>query len=130
MGTGIYKGGTTYHHSITENLPSLTSKHSFSNGYFGTRGDSTKERTRHIESKNPISTSTDFYNKLTHGAIEKNLPNGKGTVAKLADGTIVSYRKISSSDGTPAVDINIKRSKESGGVKQQKIHFVKEKDKK
>ena len=93
-------------------------------------GDSTKERTRHIESKNPISTSTDFYNKLTHGAIEKNLPNGKGTVAKLADGTIVSYRKISSSDGTPAVDINIKRSKESGGIKQQKIHFVKEKDKK
>ena len=40
--------------------------------------------------------------------------------------TIVSYRKVSSSDGTPAVDINIKKSKESGGVKQQKIHFVKE----
>lgn len=40
--------------------------------------------------------------------------------------TIVSYRKVSSSDITPAVDINIKKSKESGGVKQQKIHFVKE----
>lgn len=54
------------------------------------------------------------------------MSNGKGTIAKLADGTIVSYRKVSSSDGTPAVDINIKNSKESGGVKQQKIHFVKE----
>lgn len=40
--------------------------------------------------------------------------------------TIVSYRKVSSSDITPAVDINIKKSKESGGVKQQKINFVKE----
>lgn len=125
MGTGIYKGGITYHHSITDNLPSLKSKYPISNGYFGNRGDSTKERTRHIESKNPISTSIDFYNKLTHGAIEKKLPNGKGTVAKLEDGTIVSYRKISSSDGSPAIDINIKRSKNSGGVKQQKIHFVK-----
>ncbi len=41
------------------------------------------------------------------------MSNRKGTIAKLAD-------------GTPAVDINIKNSKESGGVKQQKIHFVKE----
>ena len=130
MGTGIYNGGTSYHRSIAENLPNLASKYSFNNGYFGTRGDSTKERTRHIESKNPISTSTDFYSKLTHGAIEKQLPNGKGAVAKLADGTIVTYRKISSSDGSPAVDINIKRSEESGGIKQQKIHFVKEKIKK
>ena len=40
--------------------------------------------------------------------------------------TIVSYRKVSSSDVTSAVDINIKKSKESGGVKQQKINFVKE----
>lgn len=54
------------------------------------------------------------------------MSNGKGTIAKLADGTIVSYRKVSSSDVTPTVDINIKKSKESGGVKQQKIHFVKE----
>lgn len=125
MGTGIYKGGSFHHHSIKENLPNLKLKYPFSNGYFGNRGDSTKERTRHIESDNPISTSTDFYNKLTHGAIEKRLPNEKGTVAKLEDGTIVSYRKISSSDGSPAVDINIKRSNETGGVKRQKIHFVK-----
>lgn len=53
------------------------------------------------------------------------MSNGKGTIAKLADGTIVSYRKVSSSDGTPAVDINIKNSKESGGVKQQKNTFCK-----
>ena len=39
------------------------------------------------------------------------MSNGKGTIAKLADGPIVSYRIVSSSDGTPAVDINIKNSK-------------------
>lgn len=50
----------------------------------------------------------------------------KLTIAQLSDGTNVSYRKVSSSDVTPTVDINIKKSKESGGVKQQKIHFVKE----
>ncbi len=50
----------------------------------------------------------------------------KLTIAKLSDGTIVSYRKVSLSDVTPTVDINIKKSKESGGVKQQKIYFVKE----
>ena len=54
------------------------------------------------------------------------MSNGKGTIAKLADGTIVSYRKVSLSDVTPTVDINTKKSKESGGVKQQKIYFVKE----
>lgn len=41
------------------------------------------------------------------------MSNEKGTIAKLAN-------------GTPVVDINIRKSKESGGVKQQKIHFIKE----
>ena len=67
----------------------------------------------------------DFYEKLTYGAIEKSLPNGKGKIAKLKDGTIITYREISSSDGSPAVDINIKKSTNSNGVKQQKIHFTK-----
>lgn len=125
MGTGIYKGGTNRHHSISDNLPELIDSYQFAHGFFGKRGDSTKERTRHIESENPIKTSKDFYNKLTYGAIEKNLPKGKGKVAKLKDGTIITYREISFSDGSPVVDINIKRSKDSNSVKQQKIHFIK-----
>ena len=43
------------------------------------------------------------------------------------DGSIISWRDVSSSDGTPAVEINIEQSTSNGGVKQQKIHFVKEK---
>ncbi len=125
MGSGIYKGGASHHHSINENIKKLSDFYMFSNGYFGSRGDSTRESTRHIESSTPISTSINFYNKLTYGGIEKALPNGKGVVTKLQDGSIVSYRKISSSDGSPVVDINIKYSNNTGGVRQQKIHFVK-----
>ena len=43
----------------------------------------------------------------------------------MADGTIVTWREVSHSDGSSAVDINIKYSNNSGGLKRQKIHFVK-----
>lgn len=125
MGTGIYKGGINHYRSISDNLPKVANSYHFAHGYFGEHGDSTKERTRHIESSNPLKTAKDFYEKLTYGAIEKSLPNGKGKIAKLKDGTIITYREISSSDGSPAVDINIKKSTNSNGVKQQKIHFTK-----
>ena len=47
----------------------------------------------------------------------------------MADGTVITMRKVSHSDGTPAVDINIKPSTHTGGVKGQKIHFIQEVDK-
>lgn len=37
MGHG-YKGDTGHHHSIRENLPSLTSSYDYHNGYFGEKG--------------------------------------------------------------------------------------------
>ena len=42
------------------------------------------------------------------------------------DGTVVTMREISSSDGTPVVEINIKGSSHTGGLKNQKIHFMEE----
>lgn len=129
MGTGIYKGGCN-HHSIKENLSKIEGKFKLCNGYFGNPGDSSRKNTRHIESENPILTSKNFYDTLTYGSIENKLSNGKGTVAKLKDGSIITYREVSSSDGSPAVDINIKKSCDSGGIKQQKIHFVKKGKKK
>ena len=124
MGAG-YKGGASHHHSIGENLTKIRENYLFSNGLFGSRGNSSRESTRHIESKNPALTSKDFYDKLAYGGIEMNLPNGKGKITKMEDGSIISYRIVSSSDGSPAVDINIRKSRDSGGIKQQKIHFVK-----
>ena len=54
------------------------------------------------------------------------MSNGKGEVAKMKDGTIISYREVTSSDGTPAVEINISNSNDPADVKKQKIHFIKE----
>jgi len=42
------------------------------------------------------------------------------------DGTVITIREVSSSDGTPVVDINIKCSNHTGGLRSQKIHFVQE----
>ncbi len=124
MGTG-YKNGARHYNSIGDNLSRVTNDYHYSNGYFGYSVKGKEGRTRHIESDDPISTSADLYNKLTYGGIEEPLSNGKGTLAIMKDGTIVSYREHLSSDGTPVVDINIRRSKNSSGIKQQKIHFVK-----
>ena len=44
----------------------------------------------------------------------------------MADGSIITWRSVSSSDGSPVVEINIKKSSHSGGLKEQKIHFEKE----
>jgi hypothetical protein len=42
----------------------------------------------------------------------------------MADGTIISYRQVSKSDGTSVVEINIRYSTNAGGLKYQKIHFT------
>jgi hypothetical protein len=36
--------------------------------------------------------------------------------------TVVTWREVSCSDGSPAADINNKKSTDSGGLKTQKIH--------
>lgn len=130
MGTG-YKGGADHYHSISENLPPLKEKYSYNDGYFGDKGNNKKNnKVRHIESSNPSRTAKDFYDSLTHGGKEEPIYDKRtgeriGKKTTLADGSIVSWREVSSSDGSPAVDINIEYSSDSGGIKQQKIHFVK-----
>jgi hypothetical protein len=43
----------------------------------------------------------------------------------MADGSIITMRPVSfSPDGSPVVEINISGSTHTGGLKQQKIHFV------
>ena len=123
MGHG-YKGDTGHHHSITENLPSLTKKYDYRNGYFGEKGKGTNY-TRNITSDDPIKTAKEFYDKAAHGGIERKMENGKGLYTKMQDGSILSFREVSSSDGSPAVEINIKESTNHGDIKYQKIHFLK-----
>ncbi|MBR3532754.1 MAG: hypothetical protein IKN80_02540 [Clostridiales bacterium] len=125
-----FKGGTDHYHSLSENIPSITSDYPLSNGYFGTHGNSNDNKVRHIASDDPSATALDFYNKIAHGGKEEKLydsrGNVKGAITSLSDGTIITWRETSSSDGSPAIDINIYRSNSSSGLKTQKIHFVKE----
>ncbi|WP_432718497.1 hypothetical protein [Pectinatus frisingensis] len=87
------------------------------NGYFGDIGQSGSNKVRNITGGN--KAAQEFFDDITQGfKSEKNLGNGK-KLRIMEDGTTVTYRPASHSDGTPAVDIN-------GGstYKQQKIHFI------
>ena len=98
------------------------------NGYFGDKGTSSQVRV--IYGNDPVNIGKDFYKKISFGGIEKDLDNGKGKITYMADGSIITFRPITKSDNYPAVNINISRSTDSGGIKTQKIHFGKEDEKK
>ena len=119
-----YKGGTPSYHRINDNISNLKNSFKFNNGYFGNKGSS--NRVRVIYGSNPKSIGKEFYDKIAFGGIEKDLSNGKGKVTYMADGSIITFRSITKSDNYPGVSINISRSTDSGGIKQQKIHFGKE----
>ena len=126
---GVYKGGTKYYHNISENISTTSKFYDYSDGYFGKKSKKRDNYVRIIESSNPLKTSRDFYNKISYGGEETPLSNGKGTRTSTEDGTIITYRSTSSSDGSPAIDINIEKSTNTGGLKKQKIHFVEVKKK-
>ena len=130
MGKGIHGGfkntqGRGLLHTLTDNLPSVTSRFPLAPcGKFGEQG----KRARIIKSPKPVGTAYEFFNRISSGyakIIEIPYKDGskKGCVAVLKDGTKITLRKKSSSDGSPAVDINITSP---GRVKPHKIHFVKE----
>lgn len=127
MGTSIYKGGTLKYHSIGQNVLITSKSYKYSNGYFGVNSPSTGHRTRNIASSDNLKTATDFYNKIALGGKEKSISENL-KVTSMADGSRISFRVKSVSDGTPVVEINITKSIRTGGVKHQKIHFIRSDD--
>lgn len=121
-----YKGGAPSYHSISDNISNLKKSFKFINGYFGDQG--TSNRVRVVYGNDPVSIGKEFYNKIAFGGIEKDLSNGKGKITYMADGSIITFRPTTKSDNYPGVNINISKSTDSGGIKQQKIHFGKEED--
>lgn len=125
---GTYKGGATHHHSMKENMEKLRLEFYYHHGYFGTQGNNNNNSVRHIASDDPITTAKKFYDTAAHGGIEQPIyskdGSEKGFKCDMADGTVITWRNISNSDGTPAVDINIQRSNDAEELKQQKIHFI------
>ncbi len=125
MGTG-FKGGSKKYHSIGQNVLITSNSYKYTNGYFGEKSPSTGSKTRNIVSSDSVSTATDFYNKIALGGTETAYNNGNMRITQMSDGSVITWRKISSSDGTPVVEINISNSSHTDGVKQQKIHFTEE----
>lgn len=121
MGTGSTPETGAYR-SVNDNLPKLTSRYEFNNGYFGERGN--KNFIRTITCSDPQKSAADFFSTISEGGIFSTSSNGKASIATMADGTVISYRTITTTENSPAVEINIRYSSEAGGIKYQKIHFM------
>lgn len=130
MGKSIHGGfrntmGRGNKHSLNDNLADVTRRFPLVPcGKFGEQG----RGARIIRSSAPIGTAYEFFNRITAGYVKiMTIPyrdgGKKGCVATLKDGTKITFRKKSASDGSPAVDINIVSP---GRVKPRKIHFVRE----
>jgi RHS repeat-associated protein len=85
-------------------------------GYFGISGPSSNSSIRNLSGRN--EAAQEFYEQYTKGYVSET-DIGVGTYRKLSDGTTITYRSSSSSDGTPAIDIN-----DSPVYPNQKIHFI------
>lgn len=127
MGHDVYEGGASDYYSFAENADNLKMTYAFSQGYFGNKGDSKSNSIRHIESDDPLSSAQSFYDMAAYGGMEESLGPGKWK-ATMEDGTVITMRETSTSDGSPVVDINIEKGSDSKNIKSQKIHFTKRKE--
>lgn len=124
-----FKGGTSSQHSIGDNLSALKSHYQNREGYFGKARTPSDTKTRKLKCDDPDGAAKDFYDKAAKGGIEVALDNGKGVKASMRDGTVVTFRPSSDSDGSPAVTLNARKSRDHEGLKPyQKIHFEQEGD--
>lgn len=123
MGHASYSGGAVDYRNFCDNVSDLKSDYVFACGYFGKKGNGKNKSVRHIESDNPLLAAHDFYNRAANGGLREVLGFGKWKTT-MGDGTVLTMREVSSSDGSPAVDINITRGLSNGDIKNQKIHFV------
>jgi hypothetical protein len=91
-------------------------------GYFGQEGHSRKVRV--IVATNPAAAALSFWQKLSRGGFVTSLPNGKGHLSRFADGSWATYRPVTSTPNSPAIQVIVASS--NGRIaERQKIHFVK-----
>lgn len=99
-------------------------------GYFGFRPSGNRIDVYQISSDTPELDAKIMFSKLTEGAhITEKIPGHLWT-AHLNDGTIISLRIDYHPGHASAVEINIKNCEDPAGIKNQKIHFSKPKEKK
>lgn len=120
-----YVGRKQQFRSLDQNIDLTILKYPLSNGYFGSKGSSFG--IREIHSRNHEETAKDFFNKIAKGGILDLQTIKGGVVSRMKDGTIISYRKVTSSNNSPAVEIRFRKLDSKYGIKDQKIHFVQDK---
>lgn len=120
-----YVGRKQQFRSLDQNIGLTISSYHLTNGYFGIKGSSFG--IREIHSRNHEETAKDFFNKIAKGGILDLQTIKGGVVSRLKDGTVISYRKITSSNNSPAVEIRFRKLNSKYGVNDQKIHFVQDK---
>ena len=124
MGVTVhYVGRKQQFRSIDQNLSSVSLSYPTSNGYFGIKGSS--YGIREIHSRNHEKTAKDFFNKIARGGILDLHTIKGGVVSRMKDGTVVSYRKITSSNNSPAVEIRFRKLDSKFGIKDQKFTLYK-----
>ena len=123
-----YNGGSPLYRSILDNLVEVRKSFKYENGYFGEKGKNRQVRV--IYGDNPVMIAEEFYKKITNGGKVEMLPNGKGKITRMPDGSVIVFRRTTKSDDNPAVNIDISKSTDSGDIKTQKIHFEKRRNKK
>ena len=109
--------------NIDENASKLVGK--FAPNEYGNFGKPGKN-TRIIESDDPVSDSALFYEQIGKGGEISKLPRENGTSTRLDDGTIITYRVITSTTDSPAVQINVRKVEANVKINDQKIHFIKD----
>lgn len=124
MGSGSGGGYTASSGNLAANIKDLSAKYALSpSGRFGKPGTSGKARYLAVE--NPGDVAKQFWNKLGKGGVISKIDGGKGYISVFPDGSRISYRPKSNSDGSPTIDINHK----SPGSSYYKVHFVKDQGK-
>ena len=105
--------------SVCDNAESVAKKYNlneFCN--FGKKGDNC----RVFKCDDPVKESAEFYKKLSKGGFEEPLPRGNGVKTTFDDNSVVTYREITKTPNSPAIDIKIETP---GKIRKQKIHFIK-----
>ena len=126
MGIQIhYVGKIQRYRSLNENITATAEKYPLINGFFGQKGKS--RGVREIHSRNNEATAKDFFNKIAKGGVLDLKTIMGGVVSRMKDGSVVSYRKITSSTNSPAVEIRFRKLNSKYGINDQKIHFVQDK---
>ena len=122
MGVRIhYVGKKQRFRSLDENIAFVITRYQLTVGYFGIKGSSFG--VREIHARNHEKVAKDFFNRIAKGGILDLHILKRGVISRLKDATVILYRKITSSNNSPAVEIRFRKLGSKYGVKDQKNTF-------